>query len=161
VERSRARALIALGVGLLLAIASSVIDWWPGGVVATLLLIGGGIALAVSFRREAGLDSTSHAGLLSLEASLTNLRSKGGRSTIEQQSGQLEAYALRFGGALTDVEVLLAGTPSALALEEARERLMVLVASPMYGSALRAGLIDEEVVRAVVRRLGEAGEGTL
>ena len=59
------------------------------------------------------------------------------------------------------MEVLLAGTPSALALEEARERLMVLVASPMYGSALRAGLIDEEVVRAVVRRLGEAGEGTL
>lgn len=146
---------MAAGIGLVCAVIGEAISSWPLGILATLLLIGGLIAVAVSFRRELGYEpSTSRLSLLAARAAPS--RASGAASPADITLG---AYAEEMRQALvTGSSLLEAGRAERDpgALELARDRVVTLVASPLYGRAISAGLIDEAEVRRVSS--GFAGE---
>lgn len=171
-ERRRKQGLVAMGAGVVFALAGELTSRWTAAgatfaVLATLCLLGGGIAVALSYREEAGvLPGRSRLFMLATSrggaghARRGDAPKKGGMplagSDPTSEQAQLHAYAIRFNEALSACEELLTSTPTASDVEDARERLMILVASPRYGDATRRGLVDEARVREVSGRLAAA-----
>jgi hypothetical protein len=171
VEQRRRNGLVVMGVGLVVAVIGEMVShWWVLTaivvVVATAGLIGGGLVVALSYREEAGRTSVSRVSLLASRASLRAQGSAGSDTAGPAiDPGAVVAYAARFNDELAACEALLAGAssaeepaPATFDLEAARERLVTFVANPLYGEALRRGVVDEAKVRDVSRRLGAALE---
>ncbi|HLI43587.1 MAG TPA: hypothetical protein VKU92_03870 [Acidimicrobiales bacterium] len=166
-ERRR-RGVVAMGAGVVLAVVGELASHVAAlaaicAAAATLLLLGGGLAVAMSFREEAGgLPSRSRLAML---APAGGRRPRGGaRASIGgaaqrkagEAEGRLVAYAHLFNAELESCARLLGGSPSSQEIEAARERLVGLVASPLYGDATRRKLVDEARVREVSGQLARA-----
>jgi hypothetical protein len=164
----RRRGVVAMGAGVVLAVVGELTSHVAAlaaccAAAATLLLLGGGLAVALSFREEAGgLPSRSRLAVL---ASAGSRRRRGragaslgggGQKRAGEGEGRLVAYAHLLNAELESCSRLLGGSPSSQELEAARERLVGLVASPLYGDATRRGLVDEERVREVSGQLARA-----
>ncbi|MGO9559139.1 MAG: hypothetical protein ACLPQS_08905 [Acidimicrobiales bacterium] len=152
-DRRRFYGLVVMGVGFLAGIAGKATSSWLLAVIATAGLIAGGVMVAVSFRDRARLMSGSR---LSLLASTATLRATAGhRADVGATEAELlDRYVRDFNRELALCEQLVADPLSGLSeIDEARERLMTLVASANYGKATQRGLIEEFAVRSVAARL--------
>ncbi len=186
-EQRRKNGLIAMGVGLVVAVVGELVSpWWAVtavvAVVATACLIGGGVAVALTYREEAGRAPAARLSLVAAGAGLKPRgRSRGRREAGAVDTGAVTAYAARFNDELARCEELLVGRADGEAdrgaegggaeggggesradgravtttfdLEAARERLMTFVANPLYGEATRRSLVDEARVRDISVKL--------
>lgn len=146
----------AMIAGLLAAVAGKATGLWELGAIAVVALIGGGVAVALALRSATVRPlSTSR---LSLLTSMATARAAPRRRAGGQgaESLALTAFAKRVDDALLSCERLLADLPpDPVRLDEARGRLMALVAKPDYGRALERRLVDEERVRVVSKGLAK------
>lgn len=183
-DQRKRRAVGALLAGLVCAAIGKALGFWPLGIVAVPLMIGGGMVLAGTYREEAGRPPrVSRFALASRMAASKGRgslarnprRSAGNPAARASTNGGkpggpgaggpagagatvpgLRLYAANFDRVLTRCRDLLDTAPNGGQTEQigqARDELMVLVASVSYGPALSAGLIDESGVREVSTRL--------
>lgn len=136
------------------------------GIVASVMILAGGVVIAVSFRAELGhTPSTSRLAFLASRASLKYVKPQtagsGKGSGSSSVPAEVQAYAGSFSAALDrcDMALARAGRGADLDVEIAREQLMRLVADSRYGKALAVGLISEERIQSTTRQLAARGEG--
>ena len=156
-ERKRLYGFLAFGVGLVGAIGGRATGSYVLGIVAAVGLLVGGALVAMSYREEAGrAKGGSRLSLVasSLGRSSIATRRDASGEPDDGEAAALVGYAAELNEELGVCEVLVSRpSPEVTAVEAARERLMVLVASPRYGEALRRGFVEEDRVRAVSSRL--------
>ena len=154
-ERKRLFGLVSLGIGLLSGLVGKVTSLWELELVATIGLLTGGVMIATSYRAErAHLLSGSRASLVVSSATSRAMRRSRAPGATATGPGSVQAYATGLTAVLGECELLLTNADAGTAaLDAARERLVVLVASPNYGRAIERGLITEESVRSVSLRL--------
>ena len=152
-ERRRAFGLALMGIGVIFGVLGKAFSSWPLGLVASLGLVVGGALIALSYREESGRPAGGSRA--SLVASSAALKLSSGRSTSgpSESALALTAYVEHFRRELDRCEGLLDDGGAPAELEAARERLVVLVASPRYGEAIRRRLVDETKVTALSSRL--------
>ncbi|MHB1989086.1 MAG: hypothetical protein ACYCSF_14105 [Acidimicrobiales bacterium] len=149
-ERRRALGFGAMGLGIALVISAKAISNWELALVGTVALVGGGAGPGLSYRDE---SKTSPGGSpLSLIWSSVNRRAPSsgrGRPSPDPTAN----YAQQLNDELVACRLMLAEPARPRALEQAREKLMVLVANPRYGAAIERGLVEEQAVLDVSERL--------
>lgn len=146
------RQLVALGavlLGLVLAAVAKAVSAVLLAVVATVLLVGGGLAFWLLAREEAGRGGGRLSPLWA---------GRPRRGGAVGGLAPLTAYAAELNGVLSHCRALSArrdvSPGSAEAARAARETLARLVASPRYGPAVAAGLVDESAVEEASALLG-------
>ena len=152
-ERRRAFGLALMGIGVVFGILGKAFSSWPLGLVASLGLVLGGALVALSYREESGRPAGGSRA--SLVASSAALKLSSGRTSPgpSESALALDAYVENFRHELQRCEELLDAGGGPAQLEAARERLVVLVASPRYGEAIRRQLVDETKVSSLSSRL--------
>jgi hypothetical protein len=161
VDKRRRGGLVALGGGVVAGVLGEITSSVTAAgiffaAVAMLCFVGGGVAIALSYREETSAGpGGSRLSLLSSAAG-TRLRRRRGGAAPSAEPGPLVVYAARLNDELDRCEQLLNGSPSAPDAIAARDRLVTLVANPSYGPATSRGLIDEARVHEVSLRLAAA-----
>ncbi len=142
--------------GVLLGLLARVVSFPWLAIPASLLLVGGGVAVAWSFREEPGRLQMA-VGALGSQLRRSK-RSSAPAKSDDGTTAEVTLYAQLVRAQLSTCEALLqrAPRPSRTELDSARESLMVLVANPYYGRALGRHMIDEDHLQRVAQLLSQA-----
>jgi hypothetical protein len=179
-ELRRQRGVIAMVAGIVVAVIGRLVGIVgvevTAGALALLLLIGGAMVVANTYREESGRPvGGSRSSLIAHQATsgMRSRRAASGRTASKKSSGtasgarapaaapgeaELQLYVASFDLAIGRCRDLLASDPTEVAatqLAEARESLMILVANPRYGQAITRGLLDEVVLREISAQFAE------
>jgi hypothetical protein len=161
----RRKAFTCVIVGIVIGAFGKIFGVWELAVAATVLMVGGGVAVALSYRSEFGHTPSGSSAAFYVRGAANELhrtRFRGSLRPTNEGGGarpedlKLVRYAAQVHEVLLECNTLLARPPGDVEtteLDAAREQLVLLVASRLYGPALERKMIDEETVRAVSLRL--------